>query len=149
VLEIFRQDKSYLAWLNAHPEGLVVNTRRDFSPDYAILHRATCPSIQDMRGDYRDDPFTGHDYVKVCANGLEQLDSWHQQHGIGALKPCERCRPDEAGSYWVLVCNPRSWAVDRFLEQRIERDTWGIRQSDQRRFAPGQLALHPWAARAA
>lgn len=39
------------------------------------------------------------------------------------------------------MCNPKKWAIDRFLEQRIERDTWGIRPSDRGRFAPGQLGI--------
>ncbi len=43
--------------------------------------------------------------------------------------------------YWVFVPNPKKWAIDRFLEQRIEQDTWGIRPSDRHRFAPGQLGI--------
>jgi predicted RNA-binding protein with PUA-like domain len=44
--------------------------------------------------------------------------------------------------YWVFVCNPRKWAIDRFLERGTgQRDTWGIRPSDSSRFAPGQLAI--------
>lgn len=43
--------------------------------------------------------------------------------------------------YWVFVCNPKKWAIDRFLERGIEHDTWGVRPSDRERFAPGQLGL--------
>lgn len=44
--------------------------------------------------------------------------------------------------YWVLVCNPRKWAIDRFLETDAgRRNTWGIRPSDSSHFAPGQLAV--------
>jgi predicted RNA-binding protein with PUA-like domain len=44
--------------------------------------------------------------------------------------------------YWVFVCNPRKWAIDRFLASGDNRsDTWGIRPSDSGRFAPGQLAI--------
>lgn len=46
-----------------------------------------------------------------------------------------------ATTYWVFVCNPKKWAVDKFLAQNIERDTWGIRPSDRERFAPGQLGI--------
>ena len=45
------------------------------------------------------------------------------------------------GLYWVFVCNPRKWAIDRFLRSEIEHDTWGVRPSDKDRFAPGQLAI--------
>jgi hypothetical protein len=43
--------------------------------------------------------------------------------------------------YWVFVCNPKKWAIDRFLERGIEHDTWGIRPSDRGRFLAGQLGL--------
>ena len=46
-----------------------------------------------------------------------------------------------ADGYWVFVCNPSKWAIDRFLERGIEHDSWGIRPSDSRRFAPGQLGI--------
>jgi hypothetical protein len=44
-------------------------------------------------------------------------------------------------SYWVFVCNPKKWAIDRFLNRKIEHDKWGVRPSDRDRFAPGQLAI--------
>jgi predicted HNH restriction endonuclease len=46
-----------------------------------------------------------------------------------------------ASTYWVFVCNPKKWAIDKFLAQNIERDTWGVRPSDRERFAPGQLGI--------
>jgi hypothetical protein len=43
--------------------------------------------------------------------------------------------------YWVFVCNPKKWAIDRFLDRRFEHDSWGIRPADRDRFAPGQLGI--------
>jgi predicted RNA-binding protein with PUA-like domain len=43
--------------------------------------------------------------------------------------------------YWVFVCNPAKWAIDRFLADGIAEDSWGIRPSDQGRFAFGQLGI--------
>lgn len=43
--------------------------------------------------------------------------------------------------YWVFVCNPKKWAIDRFLEQDIKHDSWGVRSSDRDKFAPGQLGI--------
>ena len=43
--------------------------------------------------------------------------------------------------YWVFVCNPKKWAIDRFLQNRPEHGTWGVRPSDRLRFAPGQLGV--------
>jgi predicted HNH restriction endonuclease/predicted RNA-binding protein with PUA-like domain len=51
-----------------------------------------------------------------------------------------RVQPEEV-PYWVFVCNPKKWAIDRFLDRRVERDTWGVRPSDRNRFAPGQLGI--------
>lgn len=59
--------------------------------------------------------------------------------GAGVVPAIEKAEDDTP--YWVFVCNPKKWAIDRFLEQRIERDTWGIRPSDRGRFAPGQLGI--------
>ncbi len=44
-------------------------------------------------------------------------------------------------SYWVLVCNPKKWAIDQFIDRGRDHDTWGVRPSDRERFAPGQLAI--------
>ena len=43
--------------------------------------------------------------------------------------------------YWVFVCNPKKWAIDKFLSAGIARDAWGVRPSDSERFAPGQLGI--------
>jgi predicted HNH restriction endonuclease len=43
--------------------------------------------------------------------------------------------------YWAFVCNPKKWAIDKFLEKNIKHDSWGIRPSDRYKFAPGQLGI--------
>jgi predicted RNA-binding protein with PUA-like domain len=43
--------------------------------------------------------------------------------------------------YWAFVCNPKKWAIDRFLASGKVDDTWGVRKSDAPQFAPGQLAV--------
>lgn len=43
--------------------------------------------------------------------------------------------------YWVFVCNPKKWAIDKFFERGLVRDTWGVRPSDAPRFVPGQLGI--------
>lgn len=45
------------------------------------------------------------------------------------------------GPYWVLVCNPAKWAIDRFLESGLTTDTWGVRPTDAAKFDAGQLAI--------
>lgn len=48
---------------------------------------------------------------------------------------------DISERYWVLVCNPAKWAIDRFLESGVTRDSWGVRPFDAPSFAAGQLAI--------
>ncbi|MBR0642920.1 EVE domain-containing protein [Plastoroseomonas hellenica] len=55
--------------------------------------------------------------------------------------PLTGSRPPVSGPYWVFVCNPKKWAIDRFLESNIEHDFWGVRPSDVDAFAPGQLGI--------
>jgi predicted HNH restriction endonuclease len=55
----------------------------------------------------------------------------------GAASRAENILPP----YWVFVCNPKKWAIDRFLDRNIEHDTWGVRPSDRQHFAPGQLGI--------
>lgn len=50
-------------------------------------------------------------------------------------------RSNAGDSYWVFVCNPKRWNIDRFLEAGIDHDTWGVRPADRDRFAPGQLGI--------
>lgn len=48
---------------------------------------------------------------------------------------------EPGNAYWVFVCNPKKWAIDKFLSSRIEHDSWGVRPSDKDQFAPGQLGI--------
>lgn len=62
---------------------------------------------------------------------------------VEAMKEAEQnvVAPADEGPYWVFVCNPKKWAIDRFFDRQIEHDSWGVRPSDRGRFAPGQLGI--------
>ena len=60
---------------------------------------------------------------------------------ISAIRSGHGAPQSEEPSYWVFVCNPKKWAIDRFLDRSIEFDSWGVRESDATKFAPGQLAI--------
>jgi hypothetical protein len=68
-----------------------------------------------------------------AGSGISRLTS-------SGIAPAET-KPNTDAPYWVFVCNPKKWAIDRFLERRIDRDTWGVRPSDASQFAPGQLGI--------
>jgi hypothetical protein len=91
-MRTFRDDDAgYLAWVEAHPNGFVVNAYREPTPAYLKLHRATCGTIsrRPARGYY----WTG-DYAKFCAEDRAELDEWAWQAVGGELSPCGLCRPE-------------------------------------------------------
>jgi len=76
-----RDDNAFIAWLDANPNGYVINTRRG-GRGYVMLHRATCNFIRKWP------PFIGPSYVKLCSASLDQLESWAVQFTGG---PAPRC----------------------------------------------------------
>jgi 5-methylcytosine-specific restriction enzyme A len=87
-------EELYQSWLQAHPTGLVLNSRREIDPSYMVLHRATCHSIRHPTRSQASDPFTGRGYIKVCADSREHLIAWIAGHGSsGFSKVCGLCGP--------------------------------------------------------
>jgi hypothetical protein len=83
-------DPGYLAWIAAHPGGYVINIRRSHNPRDARLHLATCRWISGENP--RGGPWTGR-YVKVCADGLSELEQWATDHAGGPIRRCGTCHP--------------------------------------------------------
>ncbi len=95
--EIFdSDDKSYFAWLSAHPRGFVVNTTRGRSPKYMVLHRASCYSIAQPNPRAEPGGFMERDYIKVCADDIRSLRVWARQNG----------RTDGSFSSECRLCGP-------------------------------------------
>lgn len=68
IVEFDGDDDGYLDWLAVYPDGYVVNARRKRSPDYVVLHRATCGSISNRM--VEPGAHTARGYVKFCAETL-------------------------------------------------------------------------------
>jgi 5-methylcytosine-specific restriction protein B len=66
-------DAEYLEWLKAHPQGFVLNSSNPPRSTYLVLHRAQCPTIQDM---------IGKAYIKICAERIEGLWEWLNEKGF-------------------------------------------------------------------
>ena len=64
VVEFDGDDEAYLDWLSVYPHGYVVNVRRKLSPDYVVLHRATCGSISNATTE--PGTYTQRGYLKFC-----------------------------------------------------------------------------------
>jgi hypothetical protein len=91
-------DRSYFHWLHAHPSGFVVNLRRHSDPDYVVLHRASCASVNTYRGmNSRPGGFTERAYRKLCgASSADLVRHLSAQFGRPdpITKRCSRCSPE-------------------------------------------------------
>ena len=63
-------DAAYLEWLARNPDGYVVNVRETLSPDYVVLHRATCPTISRPQ---EPGAYTERSYRKLCGRTLADV----------------------------------------------------------------------------
>jgi hypothetical protein len=92
-MRIFEDDDAgYLAWIDGHHHGFVVNTTRKPDPRYLYLHRASCGTIRGKPA--RGERWTTGDFIKVCLETRVELDQWARQSAGGELHPCGLCRPD-------------------------------------------------------
>lgn len=88
---LFDDDLSYRDWLAGHPDGYVLNVRRNLAQGYAVLHSANCSHVNNNR--YVHGAFTERGYRKVCATSVSELGDWliatiPAQHGISAECAC-------------------------------------------------------------
>jgi hypothetical protein len=65
-------DAGYLAWVEGHQHGFVVNSYRKPDPRYLTLHRASCGTIGG-KPTVRKNWTTGV-YMKVCAETRAELE---------------------------------------------------------------------------
>lgn len=92
LMHTFKDDDAgYVAWIDANPHGFVVNSFRRPTPDYLVLHKATCKFISRMT----PEPirWTSGDYIKTCAGDLGELERWARDATGGPPSPCAMCKP--------------------------------------------------------
>ncbi len=91
-------DEAFRHWLSENPDGFVVNTYRpNGSPNYLVLHRATCGTI--WRAEGNDGQWSERDYMKICAATVEDLQRMARRFGRDAgdfSKVCGICNPPHA-----------------------------------------------------
>lgn len=87
-------DPGYLAWLEAHPSGVVINTWSRPIPSYLVLHRAACRTIGRTQGNRS----LTHTYAKVCADTSEELFAWARSAMGGLPRLCQICGSRNAAS---------------------------------------------------
>ena len=142
----FSKDSSEVADISAYLNSLVA---KDEEPGNAKFRNINGVYMKMMNFRRFDPEYTSEGRSGLTrGNKLEEVvwDEYADNPELLALAVAAIRSGQEASTvseqpYWVFVCNPKKWNIDRFLERRIEHDTWGVRDSDASRFAPGQLAL--------
>lgn len=90
-MQVFKDepDAGYIAWLASHKDGFVVNANSTPTPEYLILHRATCAWIS--KDSFRGKSWTEAGFLKACAEDPSELVRWAREAAGGELKPCKKC----------------------------------------------------------
>ena len=115
---------------NANGVYMKMMNFRSIDPEYTANGRVGLSSINELERSVWDEFADNAAELEVAARAIRASVSRNDSE-----------ISDGEGLYWVFVCNPKKWAIDRFLDRGIERDSWGIRPSDRERFAPGQLGI--------
>ena len=88
MVTIENDDDAYLAWLDANPDGFVVNAENPPRAATIRLHRVRCThSSTPARTNW-----TTGSYFKLCSNVLNELDDWSNRT-VGTLTACSVCKP--------------------------------------------------------
>lgn len=95
MIEIISNDKAYLDWLIANPNGFVINSRKNFD-GYHVVHKSTCGTISKPK---KAEPgeFTERGYIKSCTNNLKEVDLWLDKKNYSTENPisyCNKCLPE-------------------------------------------------------
>src|SRR4051812_37089419 len=81
MTQLMTNEQQYKQWLDAHPDGFVLNTTKGHAPEYMVLHRATCRYIAEPMPPAQPGGFTERDYVKVVDDEVTPLRHWVAGHG--------------------------------------------------------------------
>jgi len=93
VVSFLDDDDGYLRWLDAHPDGYVVNSERKPRPSYVVLHRVECRSINPAHIAGGAEKTWTIAYRKTCADDVAGLTGWVRVAVGGGARACGLCRP--------------------------------------------------------
>jgi hypothetical protein len=78
-------DNGFLAWINDHPDGYLLNTERNPKPSYLILHSSGCGHFKG------GSPNWTKDYIKFCSERNGELEDWAASSVGGEASRCPSC----------------------------------------------------------
>jgi hypothetical protein len=78
-------DQGFIAWLEANPNGYIINAERKPRPNYLVLHQSACSHLRSSS------PLNWtKDYVKFCSPNRTDLEEWAITIGGDATR-CQSC----------------------------------------------------------
>jgi len=83
-----RDDPGYLEWLTSHPAGFVLNTYAHATPDYLILHRSSCRTINRQ---LRPGSMWTSPYAKTCSDVRGEIEEWAIRETGKQVRPHSQC----------------------------------------------------------
>ncbi|MBI3675184.1 MAG: hypothetical protein HY243_01020 [Proteobacteria bacterium] len=89
IQQFVHDDAAYLRWLEANPEGYVINSFVQPTSNYLILHRASCRHINTPNRTN----WTTTGFIKTCSSDVSALEAWTASVAGGSPSPCEACKP--------------------------------------------------------
>lgn len=128
----FQKDEAgYLKWVKKNPSGFVLNTKASLSPDYMVLHRASCKLVTGYLGKATAGGFTERGYRKICADAFAPIQYWVKSNG-GFLSTCSHCGPEiNTAALSSSVEGPTAskyyFEVDRQYERRDVLEIVGVK----------------------
>ena len=94
MIQFDNEEQGYFAWLSSHPNGFVLNIRKERDPHYVVLHRASCGLISSSK--HVDGTYTERSYNKWCADDIDSLRNAAKREGRSDgtfSKRCGKCCP--------------------------------------------------------
>jgi hypothetical protein len=92
--EFFTDDAGYGTWMDAHPEGYVLNQPRSARSKAPTLHRVGCAVVaRRPEAVTLPDATDAVPTVRVCGPNVDALRTWSMARGTGSPAPCRRCCP--------------------------------------------------------
>ena len=99
MAKIFDHDEDgFLQWTCNNPNGFVANFKRHHDPNYVVLHKGCCHTMQRHRNiEWNPGGFTERDFLKACSTSVDDLDDYLAKK-MRMKKPvftkcCFFCRP--------------------------------------------------------
>jgi hypothetical protein len=86
-IELFKDDDGgFFEWLQANPDGYLLNSERNPKPNYLVLHLPSCPHFDGDSAVHWTKA-----YIKFCSRDRGELEEWAANTVGGDVTLCRSC----------------------------------------------------------